>query len=435
MEVNQNFLEAIMNKSLLLISFFMIAASSCSKPNSSSVKIDNGTRVFKEDQDTIPAVTQIFSSQPGADMGSACTATFVSDNTLLTSSHCVVDANTNELLIVSINGALTSQEAVKIKATAVYKAPGFKFGAIQTNQGVINSITSPKANDIAVAVFPDKTFKHYFEVSGAAVAKDGQVLMVGLSKFLNYKEVNPAIADGRGAKQWGKNIVSSIDPVDGFQTLTTFGAGVSQGDSGGPLLDNCKVVGTASARGGVNSIHSAVAYNLDFLKSLESKGAYFCGLSGFDPAHCGDGKAVPSSNTDKTSDGRLIFPCNSNGIVASGNSAPDAPAPNNKVPVIANSDIKIKLHETSLGENPMAFLSTPKETSYVEICESTTVEDCMSANSSYRKVTKGFDSNGRRILYDKMNIVKSDTNKSFVLIARDSQDALIVSRVFSLKSN
>ena len=422
-----------MSRILIAISFIAIFGSACSKNNSSSVKLDNGIRVLQEDANTIPGVTYIFSSVPGAQMGGACTATFVSDNTLVTASHCIFDAASQSILTLKIRGSLTSSDGKDLTALKVFKTDGFSMTLDESGK---SKIVSPYSGDLAVAIFPANSFKHFFEVSAEQLNQPDKVLMVGYSQKINYNEPNPENSDQKGAKRWVKNKIERSDATNGYTSLVgtdSNAGGVSQGDSGGPLFDmDCRLRGTASSRGQGINLHSGIAFNLPWMKSLESQGAYFCGLSGSDSAHCGTGKNNPIQEGQKTTDEREIFPCNSDKINA--DQTPIIPPVKNgdtKIP----SDIKIKMHDGSLSDNPMAFFSAAKQATYMEICAASSVDDCTTSNASYKKITDGFNLNSRRVLYLKMDIAKTDGKKDFVVIVKDAQDAVVSSRVFSLKSN
>ncbi len=388
--------------------FFMLIALStaCTKNTGSNVKLDNGARVFKDDSEKIPGVVYI----------GGCTATAVSDTTLITAAHCLAQGNR-----VCIAGSITSDQAKGECTDNVTKPSNY-----------VNAVQNPEP-DFAIAIFKANTFTSYFPVSLGELKVGDPVLMVGYSKLKNLNQPNPENEDNRGSKRWGKNRIAAFSR--GYATRldgTIDGAGLSQGDSGGPLFNQkCELVGAASTRGDSMSNHSNSSANQAFFKQMEAKGAYFCGLTGNDAARCGGSLAGPISDAGKTSDGRPVFPC---GLNAGSGSNGDTP---NKInnDGLSDSEIKIKIHENSLADNPLAIFSVAKQTTYIEICATATINDCTSANGTYIKVQSGFALGSRKAMSSKIDVKKNDGTKDFVIIARDDQDAIVASRTFTIKSN
>ena len=405
-----------MKKVILALSFITLFGSACSKNNSSQVKIDSGTRILPGDTDIISAVVNI----------NGCTATTVSDTTLLTAGHCI---KSSQVCVVSPAAALPDGKSVC--SSSVFVTPEYLSSSLMTT-------------DIAVVVFPKGTFKYFFPVSGTKLEINENVLLVGYSSLLT-NAADPAVKDKdqNGAKRWGKNFVSSYENDAGYFTTfknSTDGVAVSPGDSGGPIFSrSCEINGVASRMTFDNpkrSIHTSTAFNLKWLVQQEANGAYFCGISFSDADRCAGIKYVPIQDDGQTSDGRPIFPCGVNGKNGTGNnnnSNNNDKANNNGG--ISDSDIKIKMHETALSDSPMAFFSVAKQVTYIEICETTSIDECTSSNSSYKKVTSGFALGSRKAKYTQMRAAKADGVKNFVVIARDNSDTVVASRTFNLKSN
>ena len=399
-------------KRMLFFTAFLIVASGCVKTDTSATKLDNGSRVFKDDSDTIPGVVYI----------GGCTSTAVSDSTLITAAHCVAGGKQ-----VCIAGSMTSDQGK---------------GACSNNVTVPNNYvaaTQDPEPDFAVVIFPANTFKYYFPLSLNKLNREDPVLLVGYSRLVNLNQPNPENDDNKGTKRWGRNLIRSNQR--GYSTVldgTSNGVGLSQGDSGGPMFNyNCELVGAASTRGSNQSNHSNSSANINFFKTLETKGAYFCGVTGNDSVHCGANLAGPSQNSGKTADGRPIFPCSANGGANSGggnqnNGNPD-PGVNNGG--VSDAEIKIKLHDLTLADDPLALFSVAKSANSIELCVTSSVDSCSNANATYKKSTSKFALGSRTVISMKLDHKKDEGKKDFVVIARDSQNTVIASRTFSLSPN
>lgn len=232
-----------------------------------------------------------------------CTATAVSHNTLLYAAHCS-DAQTgrngriNQKICVRKNLANEDSSAIGACADAVYIHPNYRGG-------------SDFSADVAVAVFPDNTFKNYFPVQANAPKIGSKVFMVGFSSE-NLDE------SGKGSKRWGYNQIRSIDSDSAFITSyrnTIDGVAVSPGDSGGPLFSDCKVVGVASrmGTGGTKySLHTNITIqtNVAWMQTLQrEEGAKFCGLSGVYDSSCNPAQMGGWDSKLQNSTQSQEFPC------------------------------------------------------------------------------------------------------------------------------
>jgi hypothetical protein len=338
----------------LTATLFLVVLASCGKDEQQSdVKIDSGRFITSDSENKVSGVVSI----------SGCTATVVSDNTLVTAGHCVSEGRQ-----VCVSGG----SSPRVCSSKVYVPAEWKRQAWES--------------DIAVVVFPDATFKHFFEVATEELRRDQPVVMVGYSKYsISAQDAN------KGSKRWGRNIVSLFQ--FGNVIVTNYGSSgdkvaVNPGDSGGPMFHECKLVGVTSRTNGYGtfagktSLHTNVQYkrNMDFLNAMKANGASYCGLPGTAPERCpASGRAekitansneeFPCSESSKTNPGG--GPNTGGGLIEklywllegkSGDSTDiyiSAPLSVEKVNVCKNAqsdctvnpDISFKLHATRNGMN------------------------------------------------------------------------------------
>ena len=336
----------------LTFTLFLVALTSCGKEEQNSdVKIDAGRFITATSENKVSGVVSI----------GGCTATTVSDNTVVTAGHCVSDGG--QVCVAA------SASSPRVCSSKVFTPSEWKRQAWES--------------DIAVAIFPNGTFKHYFEVATEALQRNQPVVMVGYSKYsISSQDAN------KGSKRWGRNIVGSFQA--GNVIITTYGSSadkvaVNPGDSGGPMFHECKLVGVTSRTSGYGtfagktSLHTNVQYgrNMDFLTAMKDKGAFYCGLPGTPAERCPVSGRAEKLSTSNNED----FPCSETGKAGpnsggglieklywlldskTNDSNTDiyisAPASVEKVNVCkdvqsscdSNSDIELKLHSTKNGMN------------------------------------------------------------------------------------
>jgi secreted trypsin-like serine protease len=239
------------------------------RPESDSrVKVVNGTIV---NENGFPAVVRIrfeLSSTRSAE----CTATWVSDRTLLTAAHCVEGADRSPGKLSVSKGTGIGQRAVKVISHPTYR-PG-----------------CGDCNDIAIAIFKENTSPFYIPVALTQAQVGDPLTIVGFGNF------NHETQSGSGVKRRGNNKVSAIDyrgRVDFVGLITPIGdkgsgesVTNSQGDSGGPMIIKSRVQGVSSSvnKGANNknvghyeSVRAPAISN--WLTKLATSGVYILGFS------------------------------------------------------------------------------------------------------------------------------------------------------------
>lgn len=369
------------------LTFLVLAtALSCtSKTTDSTVKLDNGFIVKASDADPLRAIVEINVTQPhpsipGANMVGSCTATAVSDTTLIFAAHCLAAGNRYPICV----------RETKTSNMAAGKCSSKTFGADPKAVGAHTLEDSEK--DLAIAIFEANTFDHYFSVTDIPGEVGNLVYLVGLSDLINGDQNRPASDGVFGHKRWGANTLRHSDTPEnrgytivGGSLYTT--ASLSAGDSGGPMINkNCQIIGTASA--GSNepgrqpiSYHSKIASNIEWLRSYEKQGAYFCGLSG---DKCDASKtAAPIASGQKTADGREIFPCGSNGGSGEAGGSVGDPTPTPKPSPSANApagDFLVRLNSaTGSNSRPELHISAPTSLKSVTVCFNVEAASCTSS--------------------------------------------------------
>jgi hypothetical protein len=233
----------------LLCSFLMSACSgsllSGSQRPDSDLFLFNGRNIPEE---THPHVYSI----------GGCTATFVSDNTLITAGHCV-----------SRGGAVRVARRLNARSLKVIHNPRY------SGTGV---------NDVAIAIFPRGTAQATAPVFFGRLGVGDDVFAVG------YGCTNGGGSGGTKREGVAK-IASLSNGVIGLRRSSDApGSGndvtLCPGDSGGPLFRNGAVVGIASfwdGGAGRSSGHADLTAqsNRDFMRSVvEQHGAVIPGLDG-----------------------------------------------------------------------------------------------------------------------------------------------------------
>lgn len=217
----------------LLIACILTILTACKKDKPSEVKLVNG----KFDRDgKFASVIQVrlpepVPGQPNAIGWPTCSASVVSDTTLITAAHCFDTGDTNKIEAV-VDGQTVA------KATGVMSNPRYKS----------------QDYDIAVVVFPEGTFARFtpYSIVQSAPGPGTEVTIVGFGNFNHLSQ------SGSGKKRWGTNKIKEIDSWVRFEGATSPAGGSaeegsgtdvlnSQGDSGGPLLHNNQILGVSSS--------------------------------------------------------------------------------------------------------------------------------------------------------------------------------------------
>ncbi len=368
---------ALSPKSVVMISIATILAS-CAREHDSGgyadLKIDSGWFVGEggAGDHTIPGVMWLGN----------CTATAVSDNTLVTAGHCVNHG-------ADASGKLAQKICIKSGTMAKDKCSDALYVPSRWDNGELFR------QDVAVAIFPRGTFTRYFEVNDKEISIGEQILLVGYS---DHNNATPS----KGSKRWGYNKVSSFEEetvIISEHGGTGANVAVSPGDSGGPLFDKqCKLTGVASRmseQGSKISLHTNLADtdNNAWFKSLREKGAEFCGMAGAKAEFCkAEGRASPKQVSNAA--GQPEFPCTETGAPASGATVADA--------------------FMALDANDALHVSLPATTDKVWICADKDLASCTADEhgTSFEKTI------GERRIYKTKAL--ATTLKKLVVIARDA---------------
>lgn len=246
----------IRSKVVPLFLSFMVTPFACrSRSQNNGLKIDNGSFVL-EAGSYMPGVLPLVNESGKNE--TFCTATAVSYTTIVTAAHCL-DRKV---------GKSTSQKGISTGDRLCVRFPDKKITC--TDQVYIPSAYFSEktearkfAYDLAIGIFPDKTFSYFHGLGVAAIpAAKAEVLMVGYSSLNLYSE--------DFEKRWGRNtgVANSVtqassDIVSKRETGEKDTVSASPGDSGGPLFDtSCRLRGVASRVTGWDpkySIHVALA--------------------------------------------------------------------------------------------------------------------------------------------------------------------------------
>lgn len=261
------------SKGLLFIALTgVVGLNACkSRPEQGTrLKVVNGKPIA---DDSVPAVIQIQVTLGGGAFA-GCTATWVSDSTVLTAAHCITDAGGNASKISISRGT----------------GKGLKASRMYIHKSYLRS--EANGRDIAILQFA-KGSSNVFIPMALTQAKPGDDLtIIGFGKF-DHK-----IGSSGGQKRIGTNKVREVDYAgrivfDGMispKDKTGTGENVtnSQGDSGGPMIINNRVVGVSSSvnsnptaegklRGNYESVRAPEVES--WLMELAKAGVYMIGLS------------------------------------------------------------------------------------------------------------------------------------------------------------
>ncbi len=308
----------IVGLSLTLL-FNLIVGCEQNKVRDSSLSIDYGASITNESKNLAEAVVWIGN----------CSATIVSDNTVITAAHCVDSFSQNR--DGSLNGSISIQT-------------GYARGKTSTSLHMptrYNTETNLKmAFDIAVAIFPDNSFRSYHAVSTQKPKVGDALSLVGYSPFKDGVDIKDAPATKRLGNNKISDFLSDITIVSEGGCNTKDCVTVSPGDSGGPAFQQCNLLGVASRMDGTLpnkiSLHTNVTYEgvSTWLTEMRTKGAYACGFHGSDAQRCAADKRFGPTPTSAGLDSNT-FSCSigvSGGLTPDNNSQPNNALPNQPNP-------------------------------------------------------------------------------------------------------
>ncbi len=252
-------------KNLFLIWVFFVGFV-CS--SFASTQITNGVTIEDDEMGYVVKVKAYFDGSHAQ----SCTATFVSDSTLITAAHCIdsLGATTNRVEITRGNG-------LGALSRLIFRHPEYYYrGAL---------------NDVAVIVFEDKTSDQWIPVANVYPRAGDAIELVGYGKFNHFER-------GDGVKRKGTNQIELVNTRINFNAESkpsnaTFGpgenAGNSLGDSGGPMFDQVtgRLVGVASTVDSTTNLQAQLhchyanlqlSKHMQFLRSTLSRGAKIDGI-------------------------------------------------------------------------------------------------------------------------------------------------------------
>jgi len=387
----------------IIVLGFTLAISACNPTLVSDTKIDSGRHITPKDEDTVPGVAWI----------GGCTATIVSDSTLITAAHCIGDQQ-----ICATNKVLKN-----VCTNQVFVHPKFSNGSL--------------ANDVAVAIFKPGSFKYYFNVKSDDVKKNDPIFLVGYSKENCTPE---KCSEENGSKRWGRNKVGDLENavIESFYGKNADSAVVSRGDSGGPQFSNqCSIQGVTSF---MSNFPGAEDYNpnkpkmaghtnltvapvLSWIRGLEQKGAYYCGLTGNDPQRCNsEGLAVRIADGLPSATGEERFPC-----------SPAEQAGYGELTGHLFARLDPKSADSGM---PKMNLAVPRDAETVTICEnSSDFQACLAdtANQTSFPAT-GIEYKGRKMLEGYQFKTQLDSSRPAAVIVKRKNGEITAARVLRFES-
>jgi secreted trypsin-like serine protease len=283
-------------QSKILASFFILAPictlpiSACKSraENESRVKVVNGKALKESD---FPAVIQI-AYDMGGGASATCSATWISDRTVLTAAHCIEGADSSPGKVSVVRGTGKGLRALKAISHPTYRP------------------NSGSGHDIAILVFKEQSSQFYIPVALTQAQAGDPLTIVGFGKFdhLNGKS--------GGTKRMGTNKVSAIDYqgrvdfVGLVSPINNEGTGESvtnsQGDSGGPMIIKSRVQGVSSSvskganNKNVGHYESVRAPAIsDWLTKLAAKGVYILGFSAGTESTAATDTTINGDGTDE----------------------------------------------------------------------------------------------------------------------------------------
>jgi V8-like Glu-specific endopeptidase len=270
------------HRSLVMFAFAALAALSGCKLSdlTSGTKGDIGL-INGQETTEHPEVVEIrtkFSKGAGS-----CTATFITDQILITAAHCVVDKNER--------GGPVNNKVTDVASGAV-SIRGFAHPNYVSDV----QLQTFSSHDIAIIEFPKGTGKNFGKITTSPINNGEEILQVGYG----CTAFNPQTGEtsGNGAKRQG---VNNIDKKDrGVLTTSGASAGASgkdvincPGDSGGPIFrkGTNEIVGLASTVGGADASNFQSNYaevqsefSQSFMGSLSKENIT---VPGIDPKYIG----------------------------------------------------------------------------------------------------------------------------------------------------
>jgi hypothetical protein len=210
----------------------------------------------QETNSYLPGGTLLTQTQQDIQQGgyAVCTGTFVSDNTLVTASHCV-DPNQPGATAFVRATELATDQFESVYGAGIHAQSAITSGLIQYGGGSGLDV-SQTFQDIAIVIFPDHSAPATTKIAASGPQPGDPVTIVGfgMTDMHSDQSTDPSI------KRTGSNIVPRLAatlqlPSDTYLIegrASTIGAVakdtmISHGDSGGPLLTaNQTVAGVAS---------------------------------------------------------------------------------------------------------------------------------------------------------------------------------------------
>ena len=237
---------------------------------------------------------------------STCTGTWVSDNTMITASHCVWNTESGDAVYIPGTGDVLTVKSSTVafergikSIKAIIGSPIKTIGGINTDKKMLEGI-----RDIAVLIFPPNTAPAYTSLLERSINPNDQLTLVGYGDIKTPVKNAPAKTSIDARRRKGSNRLAQIDPAlksqFGEDYYIVAGDSVSDGvtdndkaivghgDSGGPMLvgdtlggvavltlttpdDLKKYVNGATGVGFHASLQSSFAQ--DLLKKAEAAGA------------------------------------------------------------------------------------------------------------------------------------------------------------------
>jgi len=226
----------------------------------------------------------------GSNMGNICTATFISNNTLLTAAHCVfqyLNAHDAELILpagAQVKAVFIPNAFTEFKNQELRRIPGAEFEKINADVALIVLQKPITTNTISISTY----------------ARTGTAMMIGFGgkQLLPVTKLNRAMDETAGVKRKGFTEVAMIHSSgridsrmeiyqarkwfhfsDYFRSQEPHQALASRGDSGGPLIQYGKVIavtsGTDASHQDENQVYSSRTYfaglHSDYFKEIKEK--------------------------------------------------------------------------------------------------------------------------------------------------------------------
>lgn len=296
-----------------LVIFLATAGLTACVPKSveSKIKVVNGREISESEYPAVIQISMELASEPGA--MASCTATWVSDRTVLTAAHCI-EENVSDPAQISIkSGSGAGSRPSKVIMHPSYKPRG-------------------GGHDIAILQFAENTSKVFIPMALSQPTPGQDLTIIGFGKFDHLN------GQSGGKKRIGTNKVMGI----GYGGIIEFSGRISpggsvgtgddvtnsQGDSGGPMLVSRRVQGVSSSvnvnptpegklQGNYESVRAPEIES--WLKQLADSGVYMIGVSkgtegseSNDPSLSGSGggsiPAPPPVNPDSSSSDQLPLP-------------------------------------------------------------------------------------------------------------------------------